>query len=156
MSCTPSKDRARKPRQRQAFAALVLLALVMRLLGVPVHLSQEQHCGPADHVSAHLERCLGHGHRGGEPAHEGEHSHGGTHSHDEGHPEHCALDHASELLAQRAPAPDVSVDFEASEPAPGGLRAPPGGACAARVDRWRPPRHALRGSAPPRGPPQRT
>lgn len=95
----------RSQEQKRAFPlAFVLLALVLRLVYVPVHLAHEEHLGagalhPPSHHSEH-----------------GEHAEGG-HDHEDGHPPHHEADHTGELIADRAPSQQAIIVLAALPPA---------------------------------------
>lgn len=105
MSEQPTANPQRKHEQKRAIPLLlVLLALGLRLVYVPIHLAHEEHLGAgAVHPLSHA-------------ADEGEHADDG-HDHGDDHPPHPAVDHASELIAQRARSQQqTSLDLQALPP----------------------------------------
>lgn len=120
---------------------LVLLALGLRVLYVPIHLAHEEHLG------------TGAGHPLSHASDEGEHADDG-HDHGDDHPPHPAGDHASELIAQRAPSQQqTSIDLQALPPVESWSLPAPCALSLTAAPEPRPPRQEPHLAPWPRGPP---
>lgn len=82
-----------KMQPRTFVLMLVVLAMVMRVLYTPVHMAQEEHFEV-----------------GGHPVSQAADQGGSDHDHDDDHSPHPALDHATDLIAQRTQDQQVPVD----------------------------------------------
>ncbi len=128
-----------KKQSRTLVLLFVLLAMGLRVLHTPIHLAQEEHLGAGGHPISH--------------AAEGEGHSDDDHEHDEDHVPHPALDHASDLIAQRTQVKQTTIDLPAlpleeswSLPAPRALSK-------ATQPEHRPPKPRPRLAPRPRGPP---
>ena len=134
-----TKFEAKRKQQRTLPLLILLLALGLRVFYVPVHLAQKEHLGPGAHHLAHAST-------GGEHADDG-------HQHDEDHVPHPAIDHATDLIAQKTLTHLTPVDALApvlvevwSLPLPSRLSR-------AIAPELRPPEGTTHLVSPPRGPP---
>lgn len=128
-----------KKQPRALTLLLVLFAIGLRVIYVPIHLAQEEHLGAGGHPISHAADGEGHA--------------DDDHEHDEDHLPHPAIDHASDLIAQRTQYKQTTIDLPALPLEESWSLPAPRASSKATQPEQRPPKLRPRIASRPRGPP---